>query len=405
MAAGGAAGETDFRGNPAHAACGRDLGRVEEKPRPAGASRLCRAPPCGRIAGAMRRTLSYFTGSLFVTAAGLLLGAGVGFYYQRTLAGTLGTVFVVAVLAILETSLSFDNAVVNATVMRDMTPLWRHRFLTWGMALAVFGMRFVFPLVVVSVVARIGPLEALRLAAFAPAEYARLLQSARVGLGAFGGTFLGMVCLKFFFDSEKEVHWIRLLETGLTRLGKFESVELGLMMLAVYGFSLVVPEYEARTFLVAGLFGLVTFIAVDAVGTAMEVDPSARSDLHRAGLAGFLYLNVLDASFSFDGVIGAFALTNNLFVIAIGLGVGAMFVRSLTIMLVERGTLESYRYLEHGAFYAVGALALLMMVGTVVEVPQAVTGLLGAGFIGLALWSSIRFTRARRGGPGARAAA
>ena len=352
----------------------------------------------------MRKTLSFFTGSLVVTAVGLLLGAGVGFYYQRTLAGTLGTLFIVAVLAILETSLSFDNAVVNAAVMRDMTPLWRHRFLTWGMAVAVFGMRFVFPLVVVSVVARIGPLEALRLAALEPEEYARLLTSAHVALGAFGGTFLGMVCLKFFFDAEKEVHWIGLLESTLSRLGKFEAVELALMMLATYGFSLVVPEREARTFLVAGIFGLVTFIAVDAVGTAMEVEPGAHHDLHRAGLAGFLYLNVLDASFSFDGVIGAFALTNNLFVIAIGLGIGAMFVRSLTIMLVERGTLESYRYLEHGAFYAVGALAAIMMLGTVVHVPEAVTGLLGAGFIGLALWSSIRYTRARQRRAGAQAA-
>ncbi len=344
----------------------------------------------------MRKTLSYFTGSFVVTAAGLALAAGVGFYYQRTAAGVASTVFVVAVLAILETSLSFDNAVVNATVMKDMAPVWRHRFLTWGMAIAVFGMRFVFPLAVVSAVARIGPFEALRLAAFEPVEYARLLASAKVALGAFGGTFLGMVSLKFFFDAEKEVHWIGILETRLTRLGKFESVELAIMLAATYGFSLLVPEQEARTLLVAGIFGLITFIAVDGIGTAMQAGSAGARDLQRAGLAGFLYLNVLDASFSFDGVIGAFALTNNLFVIAIGLGVGAMFVRSLTILLVEKGTLESYRYLEHGAFYAVGALALLMMAGTIVEVPQSVTGLVGAAFIGLSLWSSLRHTRARK---------
>ncbi|HEU4384285.1 MAG TPA: DUF475 domain-containing protein [Anaeromyxobacteraceae bacterium] len=352
----------------------------------------------------MSKTLSYFTGSFVVTAVGLILGAGVGLYYERTLAGTVETVFIVAVLAVLETSLSFDNAVVNATVMRDMTQLWRRRFLTWGMAIAVFGMRFVFPLVVVSAVASIGPIEALRLAAFEPLEYARLLKSAHVALGAFGGTFLAMVCLKFFFDADKEVHWLGHLEAALSRLGKFEAMALGLMMLATYGFSLLVPEHEARTFLVSGIFGLVTFIGVDAVGTAMEVDTSAQHDLHRAGLAGFLYLNVLDATFSFDGVIGAFALTNNLFVIAIGLGIGAMFVRSLTIMLVERGTLEAYRYLEHGAFYAVGALGLLMMAGTVVEVPQAVTGLLGGGFIGLAFLSSLRYSRARRREKNAQAA-
>jgi len=246
------------------------------------------------------------------------------------------------------------------------------------------------------VVARIGPIEAVRLATFEPGEYARLLQSAHVALGAFGGSFLGMVCLKYFFDAGKEVHWLGMLERRLSRLGKFEAIELGSMMLLLYAFSRAFPPAAALEFLVAGVFGLVTFIAVDGIGAVMEPEGGARRDLHQAGLASFVYLNVLDASFSFDGVIGAFALTNNLFVIAIGLGIGAMFVRSLTIMLVEKGTLASYRYLEHGAFYAIGALALIMMLGTLHHVPEVVTGLIGAGFIALSLWSSIRHNAVQR---------
>jgi hypothetical protein len=351
----------------------------------------------------MAHIVKYFTGSLVVSAAGLLLGAGVGYYYQGTGAAVVRTVFIVAVLGVLETSLSFDNAVVNATVLRDMTPVWRHRFLTWGIAIAVFGMRLVFPVVVVSVVAKIGPWEALRLAALEPNEYSRILTSAHVVLGAFGGAFLGMVCLKYFFDAEKEVHWIHVVESRLVALGKIEAVELGLMMLALYAFSQMVPEHESHAFLVSGVFGLVTFIAVDGIGSAMEVGPDKMRDVHRASAANFLYLEVLDASFSFDGVIGAFALTNNLFIIAIGLGIGAMFVRSLTVMLVERGTLASYRYLEHGAFYAIGALALLMLIGTVMPIPEAVTGLIGAAFIGLSLWSSIRYNRGKTAEEAARA--
>jgi hypothetical protein len=351
----------------------------------------------------MAHIVKYFTGSLVVSAAGLLLGAGVGYYYQGTGAAVVRTVFIVAVLGVLETSLSFDNAVVNATVLRDMTPVWRHRFLTWGIAIAVFGMRLVFPVVVVSVVAKIGPWEALRLAALEPNEYSRILTSAHVVLGAFGGAFLGMVCLKYFFDAEKEVHWIHVVESRLVALGKIEAVELGLMMLALYAFSQMVPEHESHAFLVSGVFGLVTFIAVDGIGSAMEVGPDKMRDVHRASAANFLYLEVLDASFSFDGVIGAFALTNNLFIIAIGLGIGAMFVRSLTVMLVERGTLASYRYLEHGAFYAIGALALLMLIGTVMPIPEAVTGLIGAAFIGLSLWSSIRYNRGKLAEEAARA--
>lgn len=348
----------------------------------------------------MGGTLRYFKGSFVVTAAGLLLAGALGWYQLGTAAGVAGVVFITAVLSVLEVSLSFDNAVVNATVLRGMTPVWRRRFLTWGIAIAVFGMRLVFPLVVVSIVARVGPAEAVRLAAFEPAEYARVLTTAHVPLGAFGGTFLGMVCLKYFFDAEKDVHWLNGLEVRLSRLGKFEAVELGLMMVVVYGVSLVVPAQESRAVLGAGLLGLLTFIVVDSIGTAMEVGPERMRDVHRASAASFLYLEVLDASFSFDGVIGAFALTNNLFLIGIGLGAGAMFVRSLTVMLVEEGTLASYRYLEHGAFYAIGALAGLMMLGTVRHVPEALTGLVGAAFIGVALWSSVRHDRAR-GGAGA----
>ena len=342
------------------------------------------------------RNLRYFVGSIWVTVAGLVLAAALGWYLHHSPAGVATTVFVAAMLAVLEVSLSFDNAVVNASVMQDMTAVWRHRFLTWGMAFAVFGMRFVFPLAVVSVVAGIGPFEAVRLAALRPDEYARLLTSAHVALGAFGGAFLGTVSLKYFFDAEKEVHWVRALETRLAQLGKIEAVELGVVLLAVWACSRGVPVDERAGFLAAGVFGIVAYIAVDGLGTAMELGEGARHDLHRASAASFLYLEVLDASFSFDGVIGAFALTNNLFVIAIGLGVGAMFVRSLTVLLVDRGTLASYRFLEHGAFYAIGALAALMFAGTIVEVPEVVTGLVGAAFIALSLRSSVRYERAAR---------
>ncbi len=344
----------------------------------------------------MRGTLGYFHGSIAVTLVGLALAAALGLYLQGTAAGAASAVFVAGMLAVLEVSLSFDNAVVNASVMQEMSPAWRRRFLTWGMAIAVFGMRFVFPLLVVSAVASVGPLEAVRLAALRPEEYARILTSARVPLGAFGGAFLGMVFLKFFFDAEKEVHWVAPLERRLALLGRFEAIGLALAMLALWGFSRAFPPEQARQLLVAGILGLVSFIAVDGIGALMETGAGEQRDLHRAGVATFLYLNVLDASFSFDGVIGAFALTNNLFLIGIGLGIGAMFVRSLTILLVDRGTLASYRYLEHGAFWAIGALAGIMLLGTLHEVPELVTGLVGAAFIGLSLWSSIRHRQAVR---------
>jgi hypothetical protein len=149
--------------------------------------------------------------------------------------------------------------------------------------------------------------------------------------------------------------------------------------------------------LIAGIFGLLTYIAVDGVSALLNVESAVRGDVVRSGAASFLYLEVLDASFSFDGVIGAFALSNNLFIIAVGLGIGAMFVRSLTIMLVEKETLASYRYLEHGAFYAIIALALMMFFNAVMHIPEVVTGLIGSGFIVWAFCDSVRYTRRQRG--------
>ena len=296
-------------------------------------------------------------------------------------------------LAILEVSLSFDNAVVNAVVLRKMTPVWRRRFITWGIAIAVFGMRIAFPLLIVAVITHIDPVSALLMAATDPDRYSRVLTGAHISVSAFGGAFLAMVGLKYFFNHEKDVHWISVIERPLTRLGRIEAVELGLVLVLLYLISTWLAGPEQFEFLTAGMFGLVTYIAVDGVSALLNVDSALTGEVMQSGAASFLYLEVLDASFSFDGVIGAFALSNNLFIIAIGLGIGAMFVRSLTIMLVERETLASYRYLENGAFYAIIALAIMMFVNAVKHIPEFVTGLIGAGFIIIAFVDSVRYNR------------
>src|SRR5690606_32933426 len=209
---------------------------------------------------------------------------------------------------------------------------------------------------------------------------------------AFGGSFLAMVGLQFFFDQEKEVHWIRILEAPLTRLGRIEAVSLGLVLLVLYVISRFVTEGSQLDFLVAGIFGLLTYICVDGLGAILKA-PDGTGAVARSGLASFLYLEVLDASFSFDGVIGAFALSTNLIVIAIGLGIGAMFVRSLTILFVEKGVLGRFLFLEHGAFYAILILATVMFVQAFAHIPEAVSGLVGAAVIVFSLWSSVRHNR------------
>jgi len=342
----------------------------------------------------MQNLLKYFKGSILLSLMGGACAYGVGYYYTGTVTGALSALFLATVLSVLEVSLSFDNAVVNAIVLKKMTPLWQHRFLTWGIAIAVFGMRLVFPLILVGVMGNINPIDAIILAATKPDEYAQIMMSAHVSIAAYGGAFLMMVALKYFFEEEKDVHWISIIEKPLSHLGRMKSVELAVSLILLYVFSLFQKDHEQMTFLVSGIWGLVTYVAVDGIGAFLQSpDETNQLDLNKASMGMFLYLEVLDASFSFDGVVGAFAVTNNLFIIMIGLGVGAMFVRSLTIMLVDKGTLAEYRYLEHGAFYAIGALAVIMFMGTIHHIPEVITGLIGAAFIGVSLWSSINFKK------------
>lgn len=336
----------------------------------------------------------YFRGSLIFTLACLAIGSWYGWESTGNLADTAQMLWIIAVLSVLEVSLSFDNAVVNATVLEDMDEIWQKRFLTWGMAIAVFGMRVAFPLAIVAIAAGLGPLEAVKLSLGQPAEYERIVSSAHVGIAGFGGAFLCLVGSKFFFDKDKDVHWIDRVETWLAKFSHIPAVEIALLLLTMFLVSLLLPNGEALTFLVAGILGIVAFVVVEGISTWLEMREEAarlRGAVVTSGLGGFLYLQVLDSSFSFDGVIGAFALSNNMIVIALGLSIGAMFVRSMTIMLVQKGTLAEYRYLEHGAFWAILALGMIMLASARFHIPEAVTGLIGAILIGLSLWWSVRF--------------
>ncbi len=329
---------------------------------------------------------SHFIGTAVFCAIALVLG-----YY----AGGWPAVATVLFLGVLETSLSFDNAVVNAGILANWDEKWRRRFLTWGIFIAVFGMRLVFPVIIVAVAAGIGPVRAVDLAINDPVEYGKALAAAHHQIAAFGGSFLMMVFLRFFVARHKTEHWLEVLERPLSRLGKLESIEAALTLAIVLLASMAIADPARQgEFVVAGVWGVVVFIIVKGLAALLGGDDeAAHTQVVKQGAAGFLYLEVLDASFSFDGVVGAFAMTHDLVIIALGLGAGAMFVRSFTLLLVERGTLDTYRYLEHGAFWAVGALAAIMLGGVEFHIPEAITGLLGAALIVWALGSSVRANR------------
>lgn len=300
------------------------------------------------------------------------------------------TAFMLAVLlTILEVTLSFDNAVINARILAQMNEKWQRRFLTWGILIAVVGTRLVLPILIVAASVALSPLAVAKLAAFAPEEYAHLLEGAHTAIAAFGGAFLLMVALKYFFDDAKSVHWLRSVERHLARWGRIEAIEIGIALLTL----LLIAYFagHAATILTAGIIGIVLFIVMQGIANSFSVEAEHAVAVGSAAL--FLYLNVLDAAFSLDGVIGAFAITSSLPIIVIGLGIGAYYVRSLTIYFVRQKTLDTLMYLEHGAHWAILGLAAAMLMSLFFHVPEVITGLVGLLFVGTAAWSSISVMR------------
>ena len=298
--------------------------------------------------------------------------------------GGMAAFLLALLLSILEITLSFDNAVVNAKVLARMDAVWQRRFLTWGILLAVFGTRLVLPAIIVAVAAGIWPWSAFALAFNDPVAYGTLLGGVSHAISAFGGIFLLMVSLHYFFNTSKHVHWIAAVESRLAKWGRIEAVELSIA-LAVLLLLAYFSSHQASV-LFAGCIGLLTFVVMQGITSSVETG----TDVAVAGASLFVYLNILDSAFSLDGVVAAFALTTDVLIIFVGLGIGAYFVRSITVYLVRQKTLDALRYLEHGAHWAILGLGLSMLMGILFHVPEAVTGLIGLVFVSFAYYSSRR---------------
>lgn len=322
--------------------------------------------------------LRIFAFSAVATLAALV-GVGIG----KGLMGVTAALILIAV----EVSFSFDNAILNAKVLGKMSKLWQTLFLTAGALIAVFGMRIVFPIVIVAITAGIGWQEVLDLALHHPHEYADKLQLAHPVLSAFGGAFLLILALGFF-TNEQEVEWF----TRPERVFRTHSRAwwpTAITLLIVAAISVLPANEHGRQTAIAGVLGVVIYSAIHGLTgllgrlEAHSMQEAGKAVAHSgwAAFISFMYLEILDATFSFDGVLGAFAITSDVVLIAIGLGVGALWVRSLTVFMVRRGTLGNYQYIEHGAHYTIGILACILFLSLFVEVPEAITGLTGIGVI------------------------
>jgi len=342
--------------------------------------------------------MRHFKISFFIAFVGLGFAAWWG-YSRGGWVVALESLGIATILCVMEVSLSFDNAIVNASILKSWNKFWQDIFLTIGMLIAVFGMRLLFPLVIVALAADLGLIEVWNMGLNNPDEYAHHLINHHAEVAAFGGVFLLLVFLNFLLDEKKELHWLGHIEEKIATFGKVASISVMIALGTLLASLFMVEEGKQLVVLVAGLWGVLSYVGVDVISSLLEKeeDDSKISDvIKRGGIGSFLYLEVLDASFSFDGVIGAFAITKDIVIIMIGLGIGAMFVRSMTVFLVRKETLDAYVYLEHGAHYAIGILAVIMLVSMKFHIPEIFTGFIGVVFIAASLWSSLRYRRTKQ---------
>lgn len=329
--------------------------------------------------------LSEFWGAILLTVVALFAAFKLG-----GMPGFIATL----ILCLFEVSISFDNAVVNAMVLKRQSAAFRTAFLTVGFLIGVVGMRLLLPLLIVSLTTGLAFTQVYQLAIEQPAVYSEHLHAHHIEVMLFGGGFLLMVALTWLFDHERDVRWFGGLERRFAQLGRMSMIAAGVALAAVIIVVFNLPMEKRYAGLLAGVLGIAIYIFIGGLGDILGGEAAEEgSENVKKGLAAaistFMFLEVRDASFSFDGVIGAFAISQDIFIIMLGLGVGAQWVRSITIFFVKRDTLGEYVYLEHGAHWAILALACVMLVSALHEIPEVITGLIGLVLIGWSFISSI----------------
>jgi len=319
------------------------------------------------------------------------IAATLGIWLATGLSAGFAAFTTVAILTLLEITFSADNAIVNSRVLSSLSRRWQQAFMTLGILFAVFVVRFLLPIVIVMVTAGIGFTNVLDLALNHPAQYADALLRAEPFINAFGGSFLLLIALSYFIDYEKQTHWLGWLERRLGKLGQLDNVTTFIMLAASITLYISTPAEHSTAVLLAAIWAMLLYNALRLMEAFLERHYHTKSAVRRgwAGLASFLYLLVIDAAFSLDGVIGSFAITNSVVLIMAGLGAGAVWVRAITGHVTNAKTLDKYVYLEHGAHWAIGFLGVIMLLKLYdITLPEWLVGSLGLIFISAALVTS-----------------
>jgi uncharacterized protein len=295
-------------------------------------------------------------------------------------------IIIVLGLIVFEVVNSIDNAIVNAHVLKTMSILWRKRFLFIGILTSVFLVRFLLPLFIVWVsVPNISLPDLFSSFAGGNDIAAKAVEAQTPIILTFGGIFLLFLYLHWLFLEKKEPLFIE----------RYLKAKHGVWFFGLAAVILVLIMYLARAnslMMLAAAIGSATFFilyGLKETAESTEQKLGLNQSANMGDFSKFIYLEVLDATFSFDGVIGAFAFTINLLLILFGIGIGAIVVRQLTVKGIDQ--VAKYKYLKNGAMTSIGFLGLFMLIEAFgVEMPSFVPIVATLLLVGVAFWMSSR---------------
>jgi hypothetical protein len=261
---------------------------------------------------------------------------------------------VVLGLCVFEIVSSVDNAIVNAHILKTMPEKYRKIFLFWGLLFAVFAIRGLLPFVIVWIAnPALSIFQVVSSTFSGDATVMASLDKSRPLLLLGGGIYLLFVFLAWLFLEEKKYAFLA--EGFLHRQGAwFYAIASFLTTGLVYA-SLKHDPILA----LAATIGVSAFFLTDGFKKNAEEQEKKLMSGHMSAWSKIMYLEVLDASFSIDGVIGAFAFTMSVPLIIIGNGIGAFVVREFTIRGID--LIAKFAYLKNGAMYSIGALGGMMV--------------------------------------------
>ncbi|MGD0534420.1 MAG: DUF475 domain-containing protein [Methanoregula sp.] len=291
---------------------------------------------------------------------------------------------IIAGLCLFETITSIDNAIINAEVLSTMSQKARRWFLIWGLLFAVFVIRGALPwLIVWMSTPSLGPIGALT-ATFSgdPAVVAAIGQSAPILLIA-GGIFLVFL----FF------HWLFLEEKAFGLRGERYIATKGVWFFAIVSILLATIVWLALgknpMMAFGAVIGSTAFFIVHGFRQNAEEQERKMISGDISDVSKIFYLEIIDATFSIDGVLGAFAFTMAVPLIIIGNGIGALIVREITVRNVD--SIKKYRYLKNGAMYSIFCLGIIMILDSFgFDIPSFVSPIITFGVVGYFLYMSIR---------------